>query len=168
MSAFVPAVDTRGPGRQLRRRLRQRRVRTWCWRRARRTGRWCSLTMATPGSNPDAWTTIAYTDAIFHEKRQRWISDAQVAEIPSTAFTSKPKAEGVGAAGHHREQPAACGLTIHPSDRTRPEPTVETTRPTRPSRLALSHPAARSRQPHDHPRCDDRSRLSVDEVSDLR
>ena len=34
MSAFVPAVDTRGPGRQLRRRLRRRRVRTWCWRRA--------------------------------------------------------------------------------------------------------------------------------------
>jgi len=39
-----------------------------------------------------AWTTINYTDAVFDEAQQRWISDAQVAEITYTAFTSKPKA----------------------------------------------------------------------------
>ena len=31
----------------------------------------------------DAWTTIEYTDAIFDEATGRWISRAEVAEIPS-------------------------------------------------------------------------------------
>ena len=44
---------------------------------------------------PDAWTTIKYTDAIFDEDQQRWISDAQVAEINYTAFTSKAKAKHI-------------------------------------------------------------------------
>jgi hypothetical protein len=39
----------------------------------------------------DAWTTINYTDAIFDEDTARWISRAEVAEIPFTAFTSKKK-----------------------------------------------------------------------------
>ncbi len=46
---------------------------------------------------PGAWTTIKYTNAIFDEDQQRWISDAEVAEIPYTAFTSKPKAKHVTA-----------------------------------------------------------------------
>jgi len=46
---------------------------------------------------PDAWTTINYTDAVFDEDQQRWISDAQVAEVGYTAFTSKPKASHVTA-----------------------------------------------------------------------
>ena len=37
----------------------------------------------------DAWTTIKYTDAIYDETTGTWISKAQVAEIPFTAFTSK-------------------------------------------------------------------------------
>src|SRR5688500_6040556 len=37
----------------------------------------------------DAWTTIKYTDAIYDEATGTWISKAQVAEIPFTAFTSK-------------------------------------------------------------------------------
>ena len=45
----------------------------------------------------DAWTAIQYTDAIFDEQQQRWISDAQVAEIDDTAFTSRPKAQHVRA-----------------------------------------------------------------------
>ncbi len=45
----------------------------------------------------DAWTTIKYTNAIFDEDQQRWISDADVAEINYTAFTSKPKAQHVHA-----------------------------------------------------------------------
>ncbi len=45
----------------------------------------------------DAWTTIKYTDAVFDEDQQRWISDAEVAEIPYTAFTSRPKAKHITA-----------------------------------------------------------------------
>jgi len=43
----------------------------------------------------DAWTTIEYTDAVFDELTGRWVSRAEVAEIPFTAFTSKKKAEQV-------------------------------------------------------------------------
>ena len=45
----------------------------------------------------DAWTPIKYTHAIFDEAAQRWISDAEVAEISYTAFTSRPRAEQVRA-----------------------------------------------------------------------
>jgi len=44
-----------------------------------------------------AWTSIKYTNAIFDEDQQRWISDAEVAEIRYTAFTSLPKASQVTA-----------------------------------------------------------------------
>ena len=44
-----------------------------------------------------AWTPIKYTNAIYNEDQQGWISDAQVAEVPYTAFTSRPKAEHVTA-----------------------------------------------------------------------
>ncbi len=47
--------------------------------------------------SPDAWTTIKYTNAIFDEQQQRWVSDAEVAEIDYTAFTSKPKVKQVQA-----------------------------------------------------------------------
>ncbi|WP_406724554.1 IS1380 family transposase [Streptomyces sp. GD-15H] len=40
----------------------------------------------------DAWTPIQYTDAIWDDEEDRWISDAEIAEIPFTAFTSKKKA----------------------------------------------------------------------------
>ncbi|AIK84996.1 transposase [Corynebacterium glutamicum] len=43
----------------------------------------------------DAWKTIQYTDAIFDEASQSWISLAQVAEVPFTAFTSRKKADHV-------------------------------------------------------------------------
>ncbi|RBY78831.1 IS1380 family transposase [Blastococcus sp. TF02A-26] len=43
----------------------------------------------------DAWTTIKYTDAIYDETTGAWISTAQVAEIPFTAFTSKKKADQI-------------------------------------------------------------------------
>ena len=45
----------------------------------------------------DAWTPIRYPHAIFDEEQQRWISDAEVAEVPYTAFRSKPKAKQVTA-----------------------------------------------------------------------
>jgi hypothetical protein len=43
----------------------------------------------------DAWTPIEYTDAVFDDHTRRWISRAEVAEIPFTAFTSKRKTEQV-------------------------------------------------------------------------
>jgi hypothetical protein len=47
---------------------------------------------AIPG---DAWTTIQYTDAIYDEATGQWISRAEVAEIPFTAFASRRKADRV-------------------------------------------------------------------------
>ncbi|WP_414490042.1 hypothetical protein [Streptomyces halstedii] len=41
---------------------------------------------------PDVWTPIKYTDAVWDEEEERWISDAEIAEVPFTAFTSKKKA----------------------------------------------------------------------------
>jgi len=38
-----------------------------------------------------SWTTIKYPRAVWDEKEQRWISEAQVAETTFTAFTSHPK-----------------------------------------------------------------------------
>ncbi len=46
---------------------------------------------------PHAWTPIKYTNAVFDEQQQRWISDAEVAEIGYTAFTSKAKTKHVHA-----------------------------------------------------------------------
>ncbi|MFJ2621098.1 IS1380 family transposase [Glutamicibacter sp. NPDC087344] len=39
-----------------------------------------------------SWVKIAYPKAIFDEDTKQWISDAEVAEIPYTAFSSKKKA----------------------------------------------------------------------------
>ena len=36
-----------------------------------------------------AWTTIEYTDAIGDEETGRWVSTAEVNDVPFTAFTSK-------------------------------------------------------------------------------
>ena len=46
---------------------------------------------------PEAWTTIKYTDAIWDEDAQTWISQAEVAEISFTAFSSLAKAKQVTA-----------------------------------------------------------------------
>lgn len=43
----------------------------------------------------DAWTTIDYTDAVFDEASQRWISRAEVAEIDFTAFAAQKKSDHV-------------------------------------------------------------------------
>jgi hypothetical protein len=45
--------------------------------------------------DPDAWQPIQYTDAVFDEQTGRWISRAEVAEIPFTAFSSRRRAERV-------------------------------------------------------------------------
>jgi hypothetical protein len=41
---------------------------------------------AIPG---DAWRTIDYTDAVFDDRTEQWISRAEVAEIPFTAFAAQ-------------------------------------------------------------------------------
>jgi hypothetical protein len=45
----------------------------------------------------DSWVPIKYRHAIYDETEQRWVSDAQVAEIDFTAFTSRRKAEHITA-----------------------------------------------------------------------
>ncbi|HEU5007695.1 MAG TPA: IS1380 family transposase [Jatrophihabitantaceae bacterium] len=47
--------------------------------------------------DPNSWTPIKYTNAIFDDDQQRWISDAEVAETSYTAFTSKGKNKQVSA-----------------------------------------------------------------------
>ena len=50
---------------------------------------------AIAGIDEAAWTTIKYPDAIFDEASGTWISKAEVAEVPFTAFASKKKADRV-------------------------------------------------------------------------
>lgn len=47
---------------------------------------------AIPG---DGWQAIEYTDAIFDQDNQVWISSAEVAEIPFTAFAAQKKANQI-------------------------------------------------------------------------
>ena len=47
------------------------------------------------GIAEDAWTTIEYTDAVRDPETGQWISRAQVAEVPFTAFSSRTNAERV-------------------------------------------------------------------------
>ena len=50
---------------------------------------------AITGIEDNAWTAIKYPNAIFDEATGAWISKAEVAEVPYTAFTSKKKADRV-------------------------------------------------------------------------
>ena len=42
-----------------------------------------------------AWTAIRYPHAIWDEAQHAWISDAEVAEVPFTAFTSRKKTDHI-------------------------------------------------------------------------
>jgi hypothetical protein len=55
-----------------------------------------TIARAIAGIDEHAWTPIKYPQAIFDEDEQRWISDAQVAEVPYTAFAGN-KAHAVTA-----------------------------------------------------------------------
>jgi hypothetical protein len=57
----------------------------------------CAVTAAIAAISEDAWTAIRYPHAIFDEQLQHWVSDAEVAEISFTAFTSRPQAQRVTA-----------------------------------------------------------------------
>ena len=54
-----------------------------------------AVTAAISRIDEDAWVSIRYPDAIWDEAEGRWVSDAQVAEVEYTAFTSRKKAEHV-------------------------------------------------------------------------
>ena len=56
-----------------------------------------AVTAAISRIDEDAWVSIRYPDAIWDEAEGRWVSDAQVAEVEYTAFTSRKKAEHVTA-----------------------------------------------------------------------
>ena len=43
----------------------------------------------------EAWTAIKYPHAVWEETESRWVSDAEVAEVPFVAFTSRRKAQHV-------------------------------------------------------------------------
>ena len=52
-------------------------------------------TIAAIPDDPGAWTPIEYKDAIYDEQTGQWVSRAEVAEIPFTAFASRAKADRV-------------------------------------------------------------------------
>ena len=68
------------------------RKKTWFSVTARMTK---TVTAAIASIDADDWVAIKYPHAIWEETEQRWISDAEVAEIPFTAFTGRRKAEHV-------------------------------------------------------------------------
>ncbi|WP_182358019.1 IS1380 family transposase [Tomitella gaofuii] len=70
---------------------------------AARRGGWFSITTpmnpavtsAIASIDEQAWTPIAYPHAVWDDDEHRWISDAEVAEVDFTAFTSRRKADHV-------------------------------------------------------------------------
>jgi hypothetical protein len=68
-----------------------------------RHGTWFSVTArmdpkvkaAIAGIADAAWETIRYPEAVYDEAEGRWVSDAEVTEVPFVAFTGRRKAEHV-------------------------------------------------------------------------
>jgi hypothetical protein len=70
-----------------------------------RAGAWFSVTarmnpqvvaaIGRIGDSADAWTAISYPNAVWDDHEQRWISDAEVAEVPFTCFTSRRKTDHI-------------------------------------------------------------------------
>jgi hypothetical protein len=83
----------------------------------RRAGMWFSVTArmnpavvtAIASISEPAWTPIRYPKAVFDDQVGGWVSDAEVAEVPFTAFTSKRKADHV-----------ACRLVVRRVKRLQP------------------------------------------------
>jgi len=68
------------------------RAKTWFSVTARMTK---TVTAAIASIDEDDWVAIKYPHAIWEEAEQRWISDAEVAEVPFTAFTGRRKNQHV-------------------------------------------------------------------------
>ncbi len=56
-----------------------------------------AVTAAIASISDDAWTAIRYPHAVFDDQLGQWVSDAEVAEIPFTAFASRGKTRQVTA-----------------------------------------------------------------------
>jgi hypothetical protein len=54
-----------------------------------------TVAAAISGIAESGWTPIHYPNAIWDEDEQRLVSDAEVAEVPFTAFTSRPKTDHI-------------------------------------------------------------------------
>jgi len=69
------------------------RHKTWFSVTARMTP---SVTAAITAIPAQAWQAIEYPNAVFDDVEERWVSDAEVAEVGFVAFTGRRKAEHVG------------------------------------------------------------------------
>jgi hypothetical protein len=56
-----------------------------------------AVSAAIAGIDEAAWTPNRYPNAVWDDDEARWVSDAEVAEVAFTAFTSRRKAEHVTA-----------------------------------------------------------------------
>jgi hypothetical protein len=56
-----------------------------------------AVTRAIATIDETAWTPIRYPNAVWDDQEQRWVSDAEVAEVGCTAFTHRRQAEHVTA-----------------------------------------------------------------------
>jgi hypothetical protein len=76
-----------------------------------------------------AWIPIRYPNAIYDEDAGRWVSEAEVAEVPFTAFTGRPRRDRVTARlivrrvrrlnpGHANAAWLACATIAHNLTRT--------------------------------------------------
>jgi hypothetical protein len=96
------------------------------------TARMTPQVVAAIGRIPDTgWTPIRYPHAVRDQAEGRWVSDAEVAEVPFTAFTGRPEAEHVTAR-----------LIVRRVRRLNPTPL---TRLGEPSRVSCSPPTATTR-----------------------
>ena len=68
-----------------------------------------TVTAAIAGITDDAWQTIKYPHAVWEEAEQRWISDAEVAEVEFVAFT-----------GRRQHQHVPCRLVVRRVKRIQP------------------------------------------------
>lgn len=71
------------------------RHKAWFSVTARMTPAVTAAITAIEAVGPDAWQAIEYPNAVYDEAEQRWVSDAEVAEVPFVAFTGRRKAEHV-------------------------------------------------------------------------
>lgn len=82
------------------------RHKTWFSVTARMTP---SVTAAITSISADAWKPIEYPNAVYDDAEQRWVSDAEVAEVPFVAFT-----------GRRKHQHVACRLVVRRVRRLQP------------------------------------------------
>ena len=113
------------------------------------------ITKAIAGIPEHAWTPIRYPNAIFDEDEQRWISDAEVAEVPYTAFASK-KAHAVTAQLIVRRvalpgptHPGRAAARVAPPRGLHRQPAADARRRDRPPRPR--HHRTGDRRPHRRP-----------------